>query len=213
MRGVTHAAAGLVVGVALREATGDPSFWLPAAGMMGGLLPDIDEPNSTVAHLPGKLRKAVRRSTGRGAGAALVNLVVSIVTGILEAITVALATIVKSVLGHRGAMHSLTMAMAVTVGTTIGAAALDAMTQANWGFSVPLLVGPTLGTGYITHLVTDGMTKQGVPLLWPMTNERIRVVPKCLAATTGGVIDWVVMFVCYAATFGLLLADLGRGFL
>jgi len=188
MRGVTHAAAGLVVGVALREATGDPTFWLPAAGMLGGLLPDIDEPNSTVAHLP---------------------LAVSIVTGLLEAVTVALATLVKSVLGHRGAMHSLTLAVGVAVGATMGALTLDAIAEANWAFRVPALVGPAMGVGYITHLITDAMTKTGVPLLWPLSSERIRLLPKGLSAKTGGVIDWLVMFLCYAATFGLILNGMG----
>ncbi len=209
MRGVTHAAAGLVVGVALREATGDPTFWLPAAGMLGGLLPDIDEPNSTVAHLPGKLRKTVRRTAGKGPAGALVNLAVSIVTGLLEAVTVALATLVKSVLGHRGAMHSLTLAVGVAVGATMGALTLDAIAEANWAFRVPALVGPAMGVGYITHLITDAMTKTGVPLLWPLSSERIRLLPKGLSAKTGGVIDWLVMFLCYAATFGLILNGMG----
>jgi membrane-bound metal-dependent hydrolase YbcI (DUF457 family) len=204
MRGVTHAAAGLVVGVALKETTGDPTLWLPAAGALGGLLPDIDEPNSTIAHLPGKLRKLVRGATGKGLVAGLLNLVVSIVAGILEAATVALATFVKSVLGHRGAMHSLTLALAITVGATVGAVSLDAVAEARWAFSVPLLVGPTLGLGYVTHLITDGMTKTGVPLLWPLTDERIRVMPEWLSPTTGGFFDWLVGFVCMAGSLWLL---------
>lgn len=208
MKGATHAAAGLVVGVALRELTGDATYWLPVAGMLGGLLPDIDEPNSTVAHLPGQVRKTVRRTAGKGPAAALVNLVVSIVTGLLEAATVALATLVKSVLGHRGAMHSLALATGIAVGTTAGTVALDAIAEASWSFRIPALAGPVLGMGYITHLITDGMTKSGVPLLWPMSKQRIRLLPKWLAAKTGGTVDWLVMFACNATTFGLILTDL-----
>jgi membrane-bound metal-dependent hydrolase YbcI (DUF457 family) len=210
MRGVTHAAAGLVVGVALKEATGDPTYWLPAAGVLGGLLPDMDEPNSTIAHLPGKARSLVRDTTGSGAAAALVNLIVSIVAGILEAGTVALATFVKSVLGHRGAMHSLALAVGVAAGATMGVLALGAVTQAKWEGAVPPLVGPVLGVGYVTHLVTDAMTKTGVPLLWPLTKERIRILPKWMAASTGGALDWFVGFACTAATLWLMIrSDFG----
>jgi membrane-bound metal-dependent hydrolase YbcI (DUF457 family) len=69
---------------------------------------------------------------------------------------------------------------------------------------VPLLVGPTLGLGYVTHLITDGMTKTGVPLLWPLTDERIRVMPEWLSPTTGGFFDWLVGFVCMAGSLWLL---------
>jgi membrane-bound metal-dependent hydrolase YbcI (DUF457 family) len=126
---------------------------------------------------------------------------VSIVAGILEAGTVALATFVKSVLGHRGAMHSLALAVGVAAGATMGVLALGA---------VPPLVGPVLGVGYVTHLATDAMTKTGVPLLWPLTKERIRILPTWMAASTGGALDWFVGFACTAATLWLLIqSDFG----
>jgi len=199
LRGATHAATGLLVGVALNEMTGDTTVWLPAAAALGGLLPDIDEPRSMIAHLPGKGRNVACEATGSGAVAGLLNLVVNLVTGMLEAVTVALAAFVKSMLGHRGATHSLALALGTTVATTLAVVVLSGVAEANTGFRIPLHVGPALGLGYLSHLVTDGMTQSGVPLLWPLTKKRVRMLPKPLAVRTGGFLDWAVMMGCGAA--------------
>ena len=81
--------------------------------------------------------------------------------------------------GHRGITHSL---LAV-----FGVSALWwwlANPTAPQLATVPL-VEPLL-VGYLSHLIADGLTPAGVPLLWP--NRRRFTVP---LVATGGMVEWL----------------------
>ena len=67
------------------------------------------------------------------------------------------AWLVNKVFGHRGATHSL-LALA-------GLVALGELPFLPWAW---VHLGLLLGWGYAFHLLADGMTKSGVPLLWPL---------------------------------------------
>lgn len=207
MRGTTHAAAGLLAGAVVSEVTGDPSAWIPVVATLGGLLPDIDEPRATVAHLPTKgrnvTRSAIKEVLGEGFFPSLLSGIVRLVTGVMEAALVALSHLVRAVLGHRGATHSLTMALIVTALATGGLILAPSSVEQEWLMwvtEIPPRAGVALGAGYLSHLITDGLTKGGVPLFWPISKDRVRVLPKPLAVRTGGLWDWMVMFLCSAGT-------------
>jgi inner membrane protein len=54
--------------------------------------------------------------------------------------------------------------------------------------------------GYLSHLVADALTVDGVPLLWPLVKRRICLLPSFLAIRTGGVAEYVVVIaVCALA--------------
>lgn len=49
------------------------------------------------------------------------------------------------------------------------------------------------GIGYLSHLLADALTVQGVPLLWPIIGRRISFLPHAIAIRTGGVVEQVVV--------------------
>ena len=79
----------------------------------------------------------------------------------------------SAMLGHRGITHSL---LAILLGSmTLGAMGLNHI-------SAPLIVG------YLSHLLADGLTPSGVPLLWP--NRRRFSLPLC---KTGSAMEMLVV--------------------
>jgi inner membrane protein len=49
------------------------------------------------------------------------------------------------------------------------------------------------GIGYLSHLIADALTVQGVPLLWPIFRRRISFLPSAIAIRTGGVVETLVV--------------------
>jgi len=47
--------------------------------------------------------------------------------------------------------------------------------------------------GYLSHLIADALTVEGVPLLWPLWPKRIRLLPALLAIRTGGAREYMAM--------------------
>jgi inner membrane protein len=88
---------------------------------------------------------------------------------------------------HRGILHS-----GVAAAIAIGAAALGVSIYAT-----------AAGLGYVSHLVLDGLTVQGIPLLWP-SGRRFRL----LGLTTGGIGELVVLLGLLGALVALFGARL-----
>ena len=89
-----------------------------------------------------------------------------------------LAWLVQLFVGHRGALHSLGALLAVrwvagAVGGAIGLPALGDLAAFSWGM----------------HLLLDGMTAGGIPVLWPAP-LRLRLPP---GIATGGVLEYLAL--------------------
>jgi membrane-bound metal-dependent hydrolase YbcI (DUF457 family) len=82
-----------------------------------------------------------------------------------------LSRLVHVLFVHRGPIHSPAFFVGVTIVMTI----LLALFVPKWWW-----MGLTFGWGWFTHLATDGLTPRGVPLLWPLTSEKFRLLPGCL---------------------------------
>ena len=152
-------------------------------GAAGGLLPDLDEPGSTISNSPrilgGLARRAMRRATG-GTALRLLGVVagaiVLLIAQLLNAVSRALSWTVRLVSGgHREGTHWLP----VGAGLSIAVAAV----------TVPWL-GPTaaiaFAAGYLSHLVGDGCTRSGIPLV-PVSGSRLHFLPRLLRVRTGTV--------------------------
>ncbi|MDX9954841.1 MAG: metal-dependent hydrolase [Anaerolineae bacterium] len=73
--------------------------------------------------------------------------------------------ILSRTLKHRGPWHSL----AVAGGATLVGCFLC------WQFNKPLWVGLCFGWGWVSHVLADSTTHQGVPLWWPFYSRRVRI--------------------------------------
>lgn len=94
-----------------------------------------------------------------------------------------LAWLIHAIFGHRGATHSL-LALA-------GIILAGELPFLPWA---PLHLGFLLGWGYALHLVADGLTKSGVPLLWPLEYRAGFPPSRRLRFTTGTWREGVVVF-------------------
>lgn len=212
MMGRTHAMAGAVAGVAVLPVLDrfgvDVNGWslvvatVAAAG--GAMLPDFDHPNATVAHTLGPVTKAVARVVGTVTGghrngthsilgclllAAVtwaVTLAGPLATGLWLAFlfAVAMAALGVPVTTNRRWHAIICLAAAVVL------VPLGVLTHVPVG-ALPWAVG----LGAFAHVATDSPTKQGVPLLWPVSRVRFRIAN----VTTGGPFDtglyWVLTLV------------------
>lgn len=96
------------------------------------------------------------------------------------------ALIFHHLFGHRGALHSLLGVVVLTLLITL--------------LKTPIELIMAFGLGYLSHLITDGLTMGGVPLFWP-ARGRIRLLP-FIHIRTGGLLD-------HALFVGLSLALIG----
>jgi inner membrane protein len=186
MLGHTHLLYGVTAGAVLALALAHPArsallAEAAVAGGIGGLLPDLDEPGSTISNAPrilgGMARRQLRRATAhtplRLLGA-LAGLLVGLAATVLNVVSRTLSWLVRLVAGgHREGSHWLPLW-----------AALSALAYV---VTAPLL-GPWFAVGfcagYLSHLAADGCTRAGLPLV-PYTAARLHLLPRLLRVRTG----------------------------
>jgi inner membrane protein len=97
---------------------------------------------------------------------------------------------------HRGLTHyGLSMLVIIAVSALIG-----------WGVGYGD-VGLALGLGYLSHLVADSMTIDGIPLWAPFSEKRFHLLPKLLRVRSGGPVEPLV-FILAAIPFVFLIPTL-----
>jgi inner membrane protein len=104
------------------------------------------------------------------------------------------SNIIRIFLGHRGFTHSL-MALAGCIWGLYYLKANGLLTDT----TITSLTGAgaaALLLGIVSHLMADGMTKSGVPLLWPWN----RTFRSPIALTTGSVVETMVTVVLVSAS-------------
>lgn len=169
MTAPTHRIGGLAAG-ALAAAVLRPGTVLGcgmvAAALLGSLLPDIDNKNSSIS------RRWRLFSCLVTAGQRTIRLLAYILPAKQR-------RYVASLIGHRGLTHSLCPvillpSVCALIGQLVG--------QAAWGW----IGGVGLAAGILSHLVLD-MLSGGVPLFMPFSTKRV-----CLAhIRTGGAVEWL----------------------
>jgi membrane-bound metal-dependent hydrolase YbcI (DUF457 family) len=79
----------------------------------------------------------------------------------------ALSWMLYKSLRHRGPLHSLIFALAVTIVASVTFAAFHQWT-----------LGLAFGWGWLWHILADGLTPEGVPFLWPVNDDRKHTLPR-----------------------------------
>lgn len=160
------------------------ALWLIGAGAVGGLLPDLDEPGSMISNAPRILGKQARHllsylSIGPLRPIVwLVGLILLVVAGLLNVLTRASSHVFRFLaMGHREGSHWLPVWIALCVGVYLLTAPVAGPAPA---------VG--FGLGYLTHLLTDALTKTGIPLI-PKTGLRLHLLPRPMRIRTGGIAE------------------------
>ncbi|BCM94115.1 inner membrane protein YdjM [Abditibacteriota bacterium] len=108
-----------------------------------------------------------------------------------------LARLTHRTFGHRGALHSL-------LGWGVASCAFLSL-----GLLFPGACGPgvALSLGYLSHLLADGCTKTGIPLLYPR-RQRYRLLPRALRLSTGSLAEEALFAILGAVFIAQLLVTL-----
>ena len=207
MTGAQHKIVGTAWGLAASYVaikTGDPVGSICVfTSVIGCMLPDMDHDKTKL----GRKRKAVTGVLGKVvnflipfasvvlAGIAIgsyiagyqlisdMRVILFLLTGIL------MVAIGKNMLEnsetykwackHRGLMHTLVVPGIMIASLSV----LESFLY--WG-----MIG--LAVGYISHLFADMCTKQGIPVLWPLTEENIHLTNVTTDSKFCNVLAWIV---------------------
>jgi len=140
-------------------------------GTLAALLPDIDSPHNTFRKSLGLNTSKAFRDLTRWRKRNFLQLTIDLIQ-----IWIALILdFVDKFMPHRGPTHW---------GATAGFFTLGAYWFCTT-FSLPDPLWIAFGVGYFSHLLGDGVTKQGVKFLAPAHDKFIRLLPKFLCVRTG----------------------------
>lgn len=199
MMGTSHSASGLLAGVLTAVALGShPSDLLVCAAVGAGaaLLPDLDEPGSTVGRSLGLVTNGLSRilralscvvykATGTsydlrggtdGGHRHLTHTIPAVVVfgalgwslAALGALGVGVVVFAMAALGLGLVLRPLGRSAVQSAG--LAAIGLGAVAVLLPGGS-PLLLGATVAVGALTHILGDWLTRSGVPLAWPLVHR------------------------------------------
>lgn len=140
MRGTTHKIGGISAGLITLSLVGNFSIETvliaTTAGIVGSLVPDIDEPNSIV----GKKVKLLSRP-------------------------------VKAIFGHRGIIHTPIFLLGLAYLLSFLRAYIPG--EYEWMFNLAFWC---FIAGYVSHLLLDMFTPQGIMLFFPLSSLRVRII-------------------------------------
>jgi inner membrane protein len=183
MKGASHIVLGVGAALAVNHVAplgGDLVTFGAALGaaFVGSLLPDIDHDDAKLRHMTG---------TERGS---LGGCLIAPLVGLLG--------------GHRALTHTLVAWFVVS----LPAIWLSlAMLLPNAPLLTTLIAwrgaALALSVGYGSHLLADAMTVSGVPLFWPVGEQRVHVLPHGLRFRTGSLSEYAVIAVV-AVTIGAM---------
>lgn len=139
-----------------------PAVSILLIGIIGGQLPDIDQPTSTIANSGRAMGKMFAQ---KGFFGFLLKALFWIINFIPQTIAWVANTFLD---GHRGVVHSF-LALFVVSGVA-GFLSYTAIGTVFYGLLV--------GVAYLTHLLVDSFTKSGVGYLQPFSQKEFRLLPK-----------------------------------
>lgn len=203
MMGSTHKTVGVFTGIVLAICgiTFRQELWVISLSTVpfGSMLPDIDHNNSRIGRIRKKAVNASKDIIILGTiiatlVCAVVMLTVNNMVSLSKVLFIPGCTLLlycvshskllrskfKFFTKHRGIMHTLIMPVIFT---------LAGITVENEAIRY-LLLG--LAIGYVTHLLGDCMTKEGCPILYPITKKNVRFF-KATTNTLGEKIAAVIL--------------------
>jgi len=170
-----------------------PAETLVATGVVAGagVLPDLDEPDSSVARLFGPISRGISSATNRWCGghrqASHSLVTVAVVGGAVEVLNLVRWDGVALSVGVVGVCLALCLRVLLPwgfrPGHIVSLALAGLVTWWAWDHLAWAWVAAWIAAGYALHLVGDVLTAGGVPLLWP---GRSRVAVPLLGHTDSG---------------------------
>ena len=216
MLGRSHALSGVVTGLTagslvLHEHTA-PLLLLTGLTAAYALAPDMDACGSTEARSFGfvtwclawfvrKVSGGHRHGTHSLAGIASFTAAAWLACLFRHDWPGRIALFVILAVGLAAAVDALTP-RAAHAGNVLALAGAAAMCWTGYGLA---LVPLAAALGCATHIAGDGLTRCGVPLLWPATIKEFHLTPRPLWFTTGKLAEHVIVTPLLVAALGFLI--------
>ena len=177
-----------------------PGVGLLLVGVIGGLFPDLDAPESELLHAPKKLAHRTGRIAVSALGLPKISLLRLLVYGLfwlpgalVGGLVAGLSLAIRSVSHHRGLTHELRGLLLFTgilLLFTAGPLLLWRL-PTSAVLHITLLIGAVWMLGYLTHLLLDAATISGIPLL---TKRRMfHLLPRGRRIRTGSWPDTLLL--------------------
>jgi len=193
VRGVPHLLIGASVGVLLAGGTGRQAWPIVAVAAGSALLPDLDHPTSTESGLFRGATGLAGLVVGAGTTAAALerthDVAIAVALGMVTWLVVLFLTQRLApwrLIAHRGPFHSILAA--ITVGFLV------------WATTQQVDLAIALVAGWLSHLVADGATHMGQPLLWPLSPRPVHLTPWALRFRSGSWLEWPLSLACLLAS-------------
>lgn len=186
MTGASHRLGGAVTGLLAAEVLTQSDdiagkAVLLSAAVIGSLVPDIDNPRSSVSCKFPLIR-------------VFVGIFQLLIRGIASLFPSKQEQYIKGTVAHRGISHTLVMVL-LGYGLVYSGVLLLPAWQEKWR-----LAALGMAAGILSHLILD-MFAGGVPIFFPFTLKRLTLAH----IKTGGVAEWLLR----AAAIGFLVKNVG----
>jgi len=202
---------GLAVGLFVKHMPEAQLAILTGLTAGAAVLPDIDHPNSSLAHCFGFFTKAVawligrisgghRHLTHAGLGVAGFTILAWLAVKYRPEVAGKVGLIIFLSLIIASGLYALGIRGHVTDLLAIAGASMLVVTTTG----LPL-VALAVGVGCATHVVGDMLTDEGCPLLYPLSTKHYHLLSERLSFTTGTRPELWLLDPALAAGFGLLL--------
>jgi inner membrane protein len=204
MRGVPHALIGASVGVVLAGGAGREAWPVVAIAAGSALLRDLDVPTSTASGLFRGVTGFAGLALGVGSSAMALDRTQDPAIALLIGVACWLGVLVATsrlqpwlYFEHRGPFHSIAVALLVGLVVDVAVGRVD----------ITLAV---LG-GWLSHLLADGPTYMGQPLLWPVSRQLLHLAPRGLRFRSGSLLEWPIAIACLALSLCAAAATQTQG--
>lgn len=187
MTGASHRLGGAVAGMMIAELMTEPGDMIGktvilSAAVLGSLVPDIDNPKSSISYkFP------------------LIRLFVGIFQMLARGIAILFPRkqeqYIRGTVGHRGISHTLVMVIA-----GFGLVYSGAFLLPDWQAEITLAAWG-MGAGILSHIILD-IFAGGAPIRFPFTLKRTTLAN----IKTGGALEWLLR----TAAIGILLKTIGE---
>lgn len=186
MKGTAHMAIGGAIGIGIATASPEMHWAAIPTGVIAAGLPDVfDSP-----HAAGRDTMNV---SWRSIGNSLRNPSLPDALIPVRAMVALSLDVISRIIPHRGPTHWLVTC--VVLSSLV-------ISVVHWlGGSV--LIAEAFALGYLSHLLTDALTKSGVPLFAPFWRKRIHLLPAGLRFRYDSPVQWVVVLAVYAVVWEL----------
>lgn len=174
-------------------------------GIFASLLPDIDSPNALIKRIvsangqPIVVQTIFGKQIPRNWLLKIPYVLLGLIEFFLRMLLLRPINLISRLIPHRGPTHYLITALALSYGVYWISVLLNQSSMYAVAFA----------SGYVSHLLSDSLTRSGVPLFAPLYRRRIHLLPRRLRLRTNRSLSFgealSIVLIASGAAYAMLL--------